>query len=64
MNRQCVSGTCTIHGPNGVGEYSEVFERFVPAFFAGASVELPSPRTMQTGPARVLLSCFTAHCRV
>ena len=32
----CSNGMCTVHGPGGSGEYSEVFEEFVPAFFAGA----------------------------
>ena len=30
----CANGVCTVHGPNGKAEYSEVFEQFVPAFFA------------------------------
>lgn len=32
----CANGVCTVHGPHGKSEYSEVFEQFVPAFFAGA----------------------------
>jgi len=32
----CANGVCTVHGPGGKAEYSEVFEKFVPAFFAGA----------------------------
>merc|ERR1719183_2694479 len=32
----CANGVCTVHGPAGKAEYSEVFEEFVPAFFAGA----------------------------
>jgi len=32
----CANGVCTVHGPGGKAEYSEVFEEFVPAFFAGA----------------------------
>mmetsp|Transcript_48635 Transcript_48635/g.121428 ORF Transcript_48635/g.121428 Transcript_48635/m.121428 type:complete len:323 (+) Transcript_48635:53-1021(+) len=31
----CANGMCTVHGEGG-GEYSEVFEKFVPEFFAGA----------------------------
>jgi len=34
----CANGVCTVHGPGGKAEYSEVFEEFVPAFFAGAQV--------------------------
>lgn len=34
----CANGVCTVHGPGGKAEYSEVFEKFVPAFFAGAQV--------------------------
>ena len=34
----CANGVCTVHGPTGKAEYSEVFEEFVPAFFAGAQV--------------------------
>eukprot|EP00285_Hemiselmis_virescens_P006833 CAMPEP_0173385764 /NCGR_PEP_ID=MMETSP1356-20130122/8362_1 /TAXON_ID=77927 ORGANISM="Hemiselmis virescens, Strain PCC157" /NCGR_SAMPLE_ID=MMETSP1356 /ASSEMBLY_ACC=CAM_ASM_000847 /LENGTH=298 /DNA_ID=CAMNT_0014341705 /DNA_START=24 /DNA_END=917 /DNA_ORIENTATION=+ len=31
----CSNGMCTVHGEDG-GEYSEIFEQFVPEFFAGA----------------------------
>ena len=31
----CSNGMCTVHGEGG-GEYSEIFEQFVPEFFAGA----------------------------
>jgi len=41
----CANGVCTVHGPSGKSEYSEVFEKFVPAFFAGAQVKQTFPRT-------------------
>ena len=31
----CKNGMCTVHGEGG-GDYSEIFEQFVPEFFAGA----------------------------
>jgi len=39
----CANGVCTVHGPSGKSEYSEVFEKFVPAFFAGAQVKQTFP---------------------
>jgi hypothetical protein len=54
----CANGVCTVHGPGGKAEYSEVFEEFVPAFFAGAQVcrscthkRGPIPSQTPTSPA-------------
>jgi hypothetical protein len=65
----CANGVCTVHGPAGKAEYSEVFEEFVPAFFAGAQVFRTQQPQHTLGRARVCEPCthiphtFAGHGR-
>jgi hypothetical protein len=61
----CENGVCTVHGPGGKAEYSEVFEEFVPAFFAGAqdldSLMEAAKTIGQTGDMKAMQTLAEKH---
>ena len=57
----CANGVCTVHGPNGKAEYSEVFEQFVPAFFAGGQVLLERTRKILANKQKVVFMRTRIH---